>query len=320
MLSRVGENLYWIGRYVERAENVARLLDVAYHLELDAAELREEVPGASPIADVLNVLACRDAFARRHDGVIDRVRVLEFLTLQSGDAQSIRSMLGRARENARASREALSADAWNQLNGLYLALQSRQARARLAQSPLRFLDRVKRGCALFGGLIEATLPRAEAYHFLQLGRHLERANQIGRILQLGLPPLPALGSSSPMTLSTVHWSNLLRSCSAYEAYLQEARDHLDPVGVIGFLVLDDCFPRSIRFCVDRCSESIEAIDDDGQAPRGDAGRLLGRLGSELRYLDEHELLQRGLQPFLVSLLAACNRIGDEVHQAYFLAG
>ncbi|GIW87023.1 MAG: hypothetical protein KatS3mg108_1347 [Isosphaeraceae bacterium] len=317
MLSRVAENLYWIGRYVERAENVARLLEVAYHLELDAAELREESPDASPLADALSVLACRDAFQQRAGAVLEREQVLEFLTIEPVEGHSIRVMLGRARDNARASREALSADAWDQLNSLFLEMRTSRARLRLQQSPLRFLEWVKRGCALFGGLVDATLPRAEAYHFLQLGRHLERANQIGRILQFGLPRLPALEALDPGTLSAMHWSNLLKSCSAHEAYLQHAHDQIDPVGVIGFLILDEGFPRSIRFCIDRCVESVESIEDDGSPQASDARRLLGRLSSELRYLDQRDLLQRGLQPYLVGLLVTCHRIGDAVHLAYF---
>ncbi len=318
MLSRVAENLYWLGRYVERAENVARLLDVAYHLELDAAELKEEEPSAAPIEDVLSVLACREDFQKAHPGNgFAHADVLAYLTIENEDGQSIRTMLGRARENARASREALSADAWHQLNGLYLDLQSRRTRARLIQSPLRFLERLKRGCILFSGLIESTLPRAEAYHFLQVGRHLERINQIGRVLQLGMPPMPALKQETSASLSSLHWANLLRSCSAYEAYLQDVRDQIEPAGVVGFLVLNNSFPRSIRFCVERCCESLQAIGGESESYASEAERLLGRLESELRYVDEEELLRQGLQSFLVGLLSSCNRIGDEIHRAYF---
>ena len=230
MLSRVAGNLYWMGRYVERAENVARLLDVAYHLELDASALDQNLESDSPIESVLAVLACRDAFERVYgEGDCDREQVIDFLTFDRKEGHSILAMLGRARENARASREALSGDAWYQINTMYLAFKAPKSRPQLARSPLRYLERVKRACILFGGVVESTLPRTEAYHFLQLGRHLERVNQIGRILQITMPPLPAETPTAIDPLQSVHWTNLLRSCSAYEAYLQDFQDQVDPV-------------------------------------------------------------------------------------------
>lgn len=320
MLSRVAENLYWLGRYVERTENVARLLDVAYHLDLDSAVLKQSHVQATPLESVLAILACREPFEAAHGpSSTDRETVLQYLTFDRRDSNSIVSMLGRARENARASREALSGDAWDHLNALYLTVKGRRAADRLAQSPLRFLDWVKRGCILFSGLIESTLPRTEAYHFLQLGRHLERVNQIGRILQIKLPPLPT-AVPTPDPLGTVHWSNLLRSCSAYEAYLREFQEQVEPAGVVGFLVLNDTFPRAILYCVQRCCESLQALGGEGESYNTEAGRLLGRLESELRFLDVREILDRDLPAFLVGLLGSCNRIGDGIHQAYFFSG
>ncbi len=321
MLSRVAANLYWMGRYVERAENVARLLDVAYHLELDARALDgRSLASGSPIESVLAVLACRDAFERVHGKATrDRQRVIDFLTFNRSQGHSILAMLGRARENARASREALSGDAWNQLNTLYLGLKGRKARPELALSPLRFLERVKRGCILFGGLIESTLPRTEAYHFLQLGRHLERVNQIGRIMQITMPPLPAESPTAVDPMLSVHWSNVLRSCSAFEAYLQEYQDQVDPVSVVGFLILNSRFPRAIRYCVERCGDSLKELGsgETEEAYSSEAERLLGRLESDLKYLDVEEIMGQDLRAYLVGMLSACNRIGEEVHHAYF---
>jgi uncharacterized alpha-E superfamily protein len=327
MLSRVAEYLYWLGRYVERAENVARLLDVAYHLELDAAALDQSLDAAPPLEGVLAILACRKAFeesqknrpSRRHP----RDQVLSFLTFDRVGKHSILSMLAQARENARGSREAISGDAWDQLNTLYLSLRTRKARAALAESPLRFLDRVKRGCNLFSGLIDSTMPRAEAYHFIQLGRHLERVNQMGRILQIKLPPLSDRPDQDVASdpLGMVHWSNLLRSCSANEAYLREYSDQVDPAGVVGFLLLNAAFPRAVRYCVDRCCESLRDLGTAAaageDADSSEAARRLGRLQSELRYLHIDELFDRDLPRLLQDIQASCNRIGEEIHQTYF---
>lgn len=320
MLSRVAENLYWISRYVERAENVARLLDVGFHLELDASGLSGDVGGQGPIESVLTILACRDAFEAMHGpGPRDREAVLRYLTFERSNPHSILAMLARARENARGTQETLSGDAWGQVNKLYLYLGSPRAERRFAASPSRFFDGIKRSCVLFDGLVDGTLPRTEVFHFLQLGRYLERVNQVSRILSVKLHGLRDGGPIGEMSLRVVHWSSLLRSCSAYDAYLREHHDRIDPEGVVQYLVLDADFPRAMRFCVARCVESLREIaGGDEDEYRSEAERHLGRLDSDLRYIDVEEIFGRGLDTFLTGIQDACNRVGDEIHQAYFL--
>jgi uncharacterized alpha-E superfamily protein len=323
MLSRVAENLYWIGRYVERAENVARLLDVAFHLELDSAMVGPEPDMPTPIESVLSILGYREAYARlkgRRD--LPRDGVLRFLTLdRGGEVYSMAAMLARARENARASREALSSDAWNQLNKLHLALKTRKREELLAQSPLRFFEGVKQGCILFDGLVDSTLPRTEAYHFLQLGRNLERVNQIVRILQIQVPLAWSQKASEDHPLAVVGWANVLRSCSAHEAYVREHHDGIEPGRVVRFLVLNACFPRAVLYCLEECGESLRALSgSEGEGSYAtEAERQLGRLKSEMRFVDVNEIFDQGLQSFLVGILRSCNRIGDEIHHTYFFS-
>ena len=320
MLSRVAENLYWISRYVERAENVARLLDVGFHLELDASGLTGDVAGQGPIESVLTILGCRGDFEARHgSGPKDREAVLRFLTFERANPHSIHSMLARARENARGTQETLSGEAWSQVNKLFLYLGSDRAHRRFAASPSRFFDGIKRACILFDGTIDGTLPRTECFHFLQLGRYLERVSQISRVLNVRLHGLRVGGPIDENSLRIVHWSSLLRSCSAYEAYLREHHDRIDPEGVVRYLVLDADFPRAMRFCVARCCESVREISGGGDEDyRTDAERHLGRLDSELRYIDVGEIFSRGVNTFLTGIQDACNRVGDSIHQAYFL--
>jgi uncharacterized alpha-E superfamily protein len=319
MLSRVAENLYWISRYIERAENVARLLDVGFHLELDAIGVGGDTAALGPIEGVLTILACRDAFERSHGPAHrDRDAVLRFLTFDRLNSHSILSMLARARENARGTQETLSAETWSQVNKLYLYLCSNRARRRFAASPPRFFDAIKRACILFDGLVDGTLPRTEVFHFLQLGRYLERVNQISRILNVRLYGLREAGAVADPPMGIVHWSSLLRSCSAYEGYLREHHERIDPEGVVRYLVLDADFPRAMRFCVARCCESVREIaGGGGDGFATDAERRLGRLDSELRYLDVGEIFGQGLSTFLSGVQESCNRIGDEIHQAYF---
>lgn len=319
MLSRVAENLYWIGRYVERAESVARLLDVGFELELDASGVGDLKKG--PVEGVLELLGCRDAFERsRSAEKRGRAEIPRFLGLDRRDPHSIVSMIARAREDARGTQEAIGAEAWGQINQLYLYLIGGRARRRFEISPPAYLRAVRKGCVLFDGLLETTLPRTEAYHFLRLGRHLERFGQICLLLIAdadALEPENADRDEDP-ALSAVRRAHLLQSCSAHDGYLRLYQDKIEPECVVRYLVLDADFPRSMRFCVERCRESLREIGGAGDDPYvSEAERRLGRLEGELRYLDLSEIFERGLRRFLANALDAGNRIGDQIHQTYF---
>lgn len=318
MLSRVAENLYWMSRYVERAENIARLLDVSFYLELDAASLvGQNEP--TPIEGVLNILGCRDHFRRRHGaGPSDRDAVLKFLTFDRQNSMSILAMVAAARENARGTQEVVSSEVWSQINRLYLYLCSHRAQRRFRDSPARFYDGLKRSCILFAGLIDGTLPRNEVFHFLQVGRYLERVGQIARILADRAHQLRADTTAAARPLQMVHCTSLLRICSAHDAYLRTYHDQIDPDCVVQYLVLDADFPRSIRYGIESCQRSLREVSGAGEDAYGtEAERLLGRLESELRYLEVSEIFARGLSRFLEELLRTYDRVGEEIHQAYF---
>ncbi len=317
MLSRVAENLYWMGRYVERAESIARLLDAAFYLELDAAGFAREEDGSGPVEGVLTILGCRADFEAEHADS-DRDVMLRYLTFERKNPRSIVTMIGRARENARGTQEAISAEVWSELNRIYLYLGGPKAQRRFASSPSAFFSAIKKSCILWSGLVDGTLARDEVYHFLQAGRYLERADQIGRVVAAKSHYLhePEAGKIAPMR--AVQWSSLLRSCSAYDAYLRTFQERVDPQGVVRYLVLDADFPRALRFCVARCRESLHEIsggDDDGYG--SEAERLLGRLDGELRYIDVNEIFDRGLPRFLGGVQDTCARVGEEFHKAYF---
>jgi uncharacterized alpha-E superfamily protein len=317
MLSRVAENLFWMSRYLERAENVARLLDIGLYLELDAASLAVE-DGSAPVEIALHILACRDTFRAAHPD-FDRNLVLGFLTFDRANPQSILSMIALARENARGTQENLGVDAWSEVNRLYLYLSGQRALRRFESSPSQFYTSIKQACILFDGLVQNTLPRDEVYHFLALGRFLERVNVMGRILHAKRQSHHEGSNRVDPAMQLVRWTGLLRSCSAYGAYLRVERDRVEPVGVIRFLVLNPDFPRAIRFCVARCRESLQEIaggDDDECG--SEAERLLGRLDSELRYIDVGEIFERGLLTFLDGIQTTCHRVGDEIQRSYFL--
>ncbi|HEV3165350.1 MAG TPA: alpha-E domain-containing protein [Isosphaeraceae bacterium] len=316
MLSRVAESLYWMSRYVERAENVARLLDVGFYLELDAAGLAADDDGHGPVEGALTILACRESYEAAH-GAISRDSVLRYLTFDRKNSQSIRSMIAMARENARATQEVLSAEAWSQLNRLYLYLTGAKAQRRFGLSPFRFYDSITRACLLWDGLVDSTLPRNEVFHFLQLGRYLERLDQISRIVAARCHTLCETEPGAVPSLRMVHWTSLLRSCSAYDAYLRTYRDRIDPESLVRFLLLDADFPRALQFCVARCRESLHEVSGGGAGYGSEAERLLGRLEGELRYIDVDEIFARGLPSVLTAVQEASTRVGEEIHRAYF---
>lgn len=331
MLSRVAENLYWIGRYVERAENVARLLDDGFQFELDTELIRgAHAPGSAE--GILTILACHEQFEATNAKPLaavstaapapvppSREELLRFLTFNRQGRHSILAMIAAARENARATQEVLSTDAWRQINRLYLYLTGRRSRRRFQSSSFGFFDGVKRACVLFNGLVDSTLPRTEVYHFLRLGRHLERVDMVSRILTFNLPQTVHAATENGLLPEGIHWTSLLRSCSAYQAFLREFHDRIEPAHVVRYLVLNADFPRSMRFCVARCLESLREIagggDDDGYG--SEAERLLGRLDGEMRYLEPEEVLARGLVGFLTEVRETCNRVGVQIQQAYF---
>ena len=317
MLSRVAENLYWISRYIERIESVARLLDDSFQLELDASGLQQADDGG-PVQSVLTILGCRKAFAAHHpEG--GRAEILSFLTFEREHSDSLISMIGHARENARGTQETLSAEVWGQINRLYLYLGGRRAPERFASSPSRFFEGIKRACITYAGLLDATLPRSEVFYFLELGRYLERVMQLCRILAVKIQTLRRVEPLAAGPLRVVYSTSLLQSCSAYDAYVRQTREQIDPIGAVDYLMLDPDFPRSLRFGVDRCCQALREIsggDESGFAT--EAERLLGRLGSDLRFIDIAEVVDRGLDQFLSETLATCHRVADEIHQTYFL--
>jgi uncharacterized alpha-E superfamily protein len=319
MLSRVAENLFWMSRYLERAENVARLLDIGLYLELDAPSSAGD-DGSAPVEIALGILSSSNVTrpARPLVGP-HRNAILGFLTFDRTNPNSLVSTIARARENARGTQESLGVDAWSEINRLYLYLCGQRAQRRFHASASALYATVKQSCILFDGMVQNTLPRDEVYHFIRLGRHLERVSVLGQILDAKCRSQPEGGAPVDPAIELVRWTGLLRSCSAYGAYLRVERDRVDPAGVIRFLVLNADFPRAIRFCVARCRESLREIaGGDDEEYTSEAERLLGRLDSELRYSDVDEIFERGLLPFLEGIRATSVRVGEEIQRTYFL--
>jgi hypothetical protein len=327
MLSRVAENLFWMARYIERADGLARLMDQAYLMEFDGGMeglSPEESNGYGPLETILDILACRaswNEYSATKPG-LSAADLLHWLAFKAEDGHSIRSMVTLARENARSTQESLSAEVWNQVNRMHLAMISRRARGRFLASPTRFLDWVKRACVLTGGLVNDTLPRDEPYQFLQLGCFLERIDMTSRILASSATHVLLIGAGGSSgqrgELEEVRWSGMLKSVGAKDAFLRRFRGQITSEGSLRFLLLEQDFPRSLRFSLKRCLESLQEISGSGFMKYiSEAERLLGRLESDLRYLEPEDVLDRGLVDFLGQIQNTCSHVGAEIARECF---
>lgn len=311
MLSRVADSIYWMNRYVERAENIARFVDVNLHLLLEspAGMAQQWRPLVLTTGDL--------EFFEEHYGEANADNVIQFLTFDEDYPNSIVSCLRLARENARSVREVISSEMWEQLNQFYLMV--REAAPGQPLSALHdFFTEVKLSSHLFAGVMDATLSHNEGWHFGQIGRLLERADKTARILDVKyfilLPSVQDVGTM----MDEVQWIALLKSASAFEMYRKRRKHRITPLGVVEFLILDREFPRAMRFCLLQAERSLHQITG---TPAGTwsnpAERALGRLRSELDYITAEEVIQTGLHEFLDNLQLQMNEVGEQIFETFF---
>ncbi len=298
MLSRIAESLYWVGRYVERAEDTARILDVHVHHVLEDAWAEEE----AACRTLLNIMG-----APCPAEGLDSARLLRILAFDASDTCSITGSLTAARENARGARDAISAEMWECLNATYHALGAQMAPV-AGPGPHGFLRFVKERAAIMAGLADSTMSRDDGWRFLVLGRSLERVDMTTRLL------LAAFTGSS----ESPQWVNTLRCCSAYEAFLRTYRSAVEGSRVVEFLLLDRLFPRSAFHALSVAQRCLsELAPSAGRAGTEDeAQRILGlaRTGLEFRRVSE---LIAELPAHLQSLQSACAEAGNAVGRRFF---
>ena len=298
MLSRVAESLYWIGRYVERAEDTARLLDVHVHTLLEDPWVDE----AAASRDVLAVMGVEVP-----SGLLDARRTTEWLAFRPRDTSSIVGALAAARENARGVREALSSELWEALNTTYHALPAQEALAR-RHGPHGFFRYVRERAAVVSGLLDSTMPRDDGWRFLVLGRSLERVDMTARLLW----------SRGQQRGASAGWVGLLKSCSAHEAYLRTYRAAVEPERVVEFLVLDRLFPRSVYAALVQAETCLTELDPTAGRTGVDdpARRALGRARTDLEFRVSSELLQ-DLPGLLDVLQRTCAQSAAAISARYF---
>lgn len=308
MLSRVADSIYWMSRYIERAENVARFIGVNLSLMLDQ-------PGDEQWEPLVTTTGDLEGFRERY-GEATRENVIRFLAFDPEYPNSILACLRAARENARSVRPTISSEMWLQVNTFYLLVEEAAAHS-ARENPHEFFTEVKTASYLFAGITDATLSRDEGWHFARMGRLLERAEKTSRVLDVKyylLLPSPAdIGSP----LDELQWAALLRSTSALGMY-RRRHPRLTPHHVVDFLLLDRWFPRSVHYCLLKSEDSLHAITGTLPGTFGNtAERRLGLLRAELAYARVEDVVRGGLHEFVDSLQVKLNLVGDAVHASLF---
>ncbi len=314
MLSRVADAVYWMSRYVERAENVARFVDVNLNLLLESPS--GKAPGWEPL-----VLTTGDQrWFLEHYGDFGAEAVTRFLTFDREYANSIISSVANARENARTVRDIISREMWQQLNEFYLMVKEASEHPAAVGDMSDFYGRVKLFGIYFEGVTNATLSRGEAWHFSQLGRMIERADKTSRIVDVKyyilLPSVREVGTN----VDQLGWAALLSSASALQMYRQRYRV-TTPTNVVEFLLLDKDFPRAIRYCVSEAKASLLALTQGSPGTnRTDVERRLGALGRSLESADVEQIFARGLHEYLDGLQTELNEVGGALSRTFFQVG
>jgi uncharacterized alpha-E superfamily protein len=316
MLSRVANSLYWMARCIERAENIARIVDVNLQLLLDLHDLNEQelteywLPIVQSTGD-------EAAFFKLHQKPTAKA-VSEFLVFQNENPNSIVQCICQARENARMVRDQITLELWEDLNRLYLFVRSPQARQVWERSTSEFFQEIKSGSLHLIGIANATLIHNEGWWFVQAGLFIERADMTTRILDVRSQTLPERGALAAITQThAFEWSAVLRSCSAWDAYRTIHGANVHPRFVAEFLLLNDDFPRSVRFCVSALNRALRRISGVAEGHFcNDAEKLTGRLLAELQFSTADEIFDRGLHRYLDEAQSKLNEIGDALFRAY----
>jgi uncharacterized alpha-E superfamily protein len=316
MLSRVADSVYWMARYIERAENVARYVDVALQSSLDGPNNpgKQWMPLVAAAGDQGMFLEkYGESIAAREGGDA----VMRFLAFDQEYPNSIVSCVTKARENARQVRGSLALEAWEHLNKFYHYLISPEARRRATESPHDFFSEIRTASYLFEGIVESTMSRGEEWNFMKLGRCLERADQTSRILDVKyfiLLPNPAdVGS----VVDDLLWAALLHSVSGYEMF-RRRHGRILPEKVVDFLVLDREFPRAVLYCLERAEECLNNLSGTPMGSfRNNAEKNVSRLRSNLAYTNVEEVISQGLHEFLDQLQNGLNEVGEGIFESFF---
>lgn len=309
MLSRTADHLYWMARYIERAENMARVLDVTYNMSLVPNDAEGEAALWKP---ALMISGNIEAFERDYPEY-NAANIIKYLAMDENNPSSIYSALRSARENARSVRVALSSETWENINALWLEF-SQFFGANLAESGLGvFCDWVKSRSHLFRGVSFGTMLRNDAFRFLRLGTFVERADNTARLLDVKYALLMPEDAAEGGAVDYYEWSAVLRAVSAFQAYQKIFSDTIEPWRVAQLLILREDMPRSLHACY---AEITPILDQLSGSYNTECRRLAGELHSRLKYGRMEDIFENGLHDFLEDFLLRNNNLGVEIQRTF----
>ena len=314
MLSRTAANLFWIGRYVERLDNQARILEVGYRMSqipsLDGAQSRDEWNSISVAA------ACNDQIVKKY-GTANVYSCISFIAVDEDNPSSIASCLKAARTNCRAVRTAITGKMWECLNDTWMDFDRQWAYKLTDENLLAFVDWLRAGINQFRGALESTMLREEAYYFLNLGTFIERGDNTARILDMKyhilLPEDKDMGGS----VDYYQWVTILRSVSAIGSFHWLYKEPIKHWLVAELLILREEMPRSLRYTTSKVKEYLDAIDKP-DVTRHESTRLAGQLLSRLSYDSIDDIFQNGLHEYLADFLQRNNTLGLQIARDFDL--
>ncbi|MEE9905472.1 MAG: alpha-E domain-containing protein [Chlorobium sp.] len=319
MLSRVAESLFWMSRYVERAENTARFLEVNLNLLLDLNDITA-IDHPNYWNPLIRVTGDPASFMERYPE-FNAHTVTDYLVFNRQNSNSINASIGMARENARSIIDSISSEMWEQINNLYHFLQTITPQ-QVHNDPFSFYREIKNASHLFQGITDNIFSRTEGWEFIQIGKYLERADNTARLIDVKYHMLlPREGREhDPVhdSFDTIQWMAVLKSCSALEAFRKVYLSKIDPENILWFLVLDRTFPRSIAFSIYAAQEALWRISGSSRHRyANNADRLIGKMEAELIYTTVEDMYNKGLHSFLEEIEQGLNRIGEQIHLLYF---
>ena len=310
MLNRNAEALFWIGRYLERAENHARLIDVYYHFTHDG----QDAAGDARAARIIDALGARKDYEMMYP-IIEEETALAFITLDRSYPNSLLSCISQARNNLRTLREKLPSELWDALNGLHLWLQESAPADFLEVSPHLFYKQVRDHIAVFWGVQQSVMMRENEWYLIGSGRYLERAENVVRILRS-----VSLSSSSDPNASYPYWLALLRSVSGYQSYRRIYADHFAAEPVMEFLLTNVAFPRSVHYAISHLEQYLKKIDPGEHAHdalRKKIIRTTEKLRADIACLEREDFAAGGIDGLLAGISDACMKIGALIAESFF---
>ena len=309
MLSRVADSLYWMSRYLERAENTVRQLDVTMSLMLDSGGASAETRWQRLIASLGNPAAS--------SGTATSDPMRETLVFDKHHPASVTYCINAARENARQVREEISTEQWQRLNRLYHQMHSPHTANPVPLQHQRCAGLVVDGIHLFKGVSDTTMIHGQGWHFIRLGRYLERAYAIATLLEVYQPLLSHPSEREHSGYQYLEQVGLLRCCTAFEAYCQVYTADLTPDRILEFLLLNRDFPHAIRYSVDGVRQAIQSIQHTGgRRPPDELTAGIGRLHAMLSFTSISEILAGDAAAFLHTIREQCMRIHELMYRYY----